>query len=290
MSGSTAIPQAYAQSIDWIFAQLPGEGSGFVAPRPVSTAPAAPPIPLAEQPGTQAPLRMENEADLRAAQEWLQHERNRLEEYTRSQFDLIRQQHQALMAKHFRSEEALALRSQELNREMQFLASQAEALQQRGRELADWETALSAQMTRLAQAQDELLAIQQTSADVRRDTEVQCRILEAMRTETAQLQASESTARGEFDALQATLQEHQRSWEQKQVEIDARQAQMEQRYRALETSEQAARRRLAELDELEDRLRQELEEQERQLAAERRELEQLRARLTAPLAASVFRR
>src|SRR5262249_27450192 len=151
----------HAQSVDLLFAHLDG------ATRQVSSSPSftmAGPLggsarlqqlerPI-EGPGEpfQPPPLLETSADLKVAYEWLQAERQRLEVYTRSQFETIQQQHQALLAKHFRGEETLALRSQELNREMQFLGSQAEALQKRARELAEREAALTAQMQKLADA------------------------------------------------------------------------------------------------------------------------------------------
>src|SRR6266403_1518046 len=84
------------KSIEWLFTQLPGESSGsgvfqippVVKPPDGSIAqagslyqPAA-----AESPaytGPSLPPLLENPADLRAAYEWLQTEKNRLEEYTR---------------------------------------------------------------------------------------------------------------------------------------------------------------------------------------------------------------
>src|SRR5262249_37344815 len=156
------------------------------------------------------------------ANEWLQAERARLEEYTRGQFALLRQQHEAGMAKHFRGEEALALRSQELNREMKFLASQSEALQHRARELGKWEAALSQQMDKLHQAQSELLRIKETSENIQRDTEDQRAFLQELQAETGQRQAAETAARAEFESLEATLKERQQAWEKKQEEITAR--------------------------------------------------------------------
>jgi chromosome segregation ATPase len=263
----SAVPQRpNAQFIDWLFSRLPGAGNGEAMQGPpvagfqLSSPPGGPAGPAGSSSwaGPQPPPILKDPADLPAAHQWLQTEKQRLDEYTRSQFNVIREQHQVLLTKHFRSEEALAQRSQELNREIQFLASQSEALQKRSQELAERETVLASHMERLSQAQEELLSIEQTSQNVRKDTEAQQALLEKLQAETAQLQAVDATARQEFSTFDTVLRDRQQAWERKHAEITARQAQMEDRYLALEKAEAAAERRLAELDELEERLRQEL--------------------------------
>jgi DNA repair exonuclease SbcCD ATPase subunit len=274
----------HAHSVDWLFAQLPGEGSraaasaSGIAGLGSSQGPsalAAPPPVVWPQP----PPAIEDASDLQAAYQWLQNEKSRLEQYTRNQFEMIEEQHQAMLTKHFRSEQMLALRSQELNREMQFLANQTEVLQGRSRELGEREVALAEQVERLAHAQEELLSLEQTSANIRQNTKGQQYVLERLRAETTQLKAVDIEARGRFDAFEAELKERQAAWEKNQADITARQAQMEERYQALERAEQAAMRRLTELDEVENQIRGELEQQEGQLTRDRREVEQMRAQL-----------
>lgn len=283
MAGSNA-HATHAQSVDWLFAQLPGDAAGYAPPAFTSASSAAAPEPSSPPPwgDSPPPPSFEDPGQLRAAYEWLQAEKHRLEQYTRNQFATIRQQHQALLAKHFRSEEALTLRAQELNREMQYLGSQAETLQRRGRELAEREATLAVQIEKVFRAQEDLLHIQQTSEDIQRDTEAQEVVLEELRAETARLQSSEAAARSEFETFEAKLRERQQAWERKQAEIAERQAQMEVRFEALEKTEEAAKRRLAEIEELEERMQREFEEQEQHLAAQRRELEALRAKLRPP--------
>src|SRR5262249_40470375 len=70
------------------------------------------------QASPQEPPTFTSQADLQTAYEWFRAEKARLEAYTHSQFTAIHTQHQALLAKHVRSEEALAIRAQELNREI----------------------------------------------------------------------------------------------------------------------------------------------------------------------------
>ncbi len=271
---------ALMQSIDLLFTGLNSENTAYApAPRSQTGFSGA---RSGDTPAAEFSPSLPPEGDHvhpKAAYEWLLNEKRKLEEYTRGQFDMIQQQHQALLAKHFRSEEALALRAQDLNREMQFLASQSEALQHRAHELAEHEGMLQAQTERLAQAQEELFALQNSSETARRDIEAQQQILNKLRTEAAQLQQVGQSARAEFGDFETTLRARQQAWEKKQAEFVARQAQMEQRYEALEKAEEASKRRITELDELEDQLRREFEQSERSLAAERREIETLRARL-----------
>jgi len=292
MAASNGRNADQALSIDWLFAQLPGQDAGYRTPTPLpdgdqssaGTSPELPggaAVPSMEWP--QPPPALEDPSDLQAAHEWLRVEKHRLEQYTRSQFATIQQQHQTLLDKHFRSEQSLALRCQELNREMKFLASQTEMLQRRARELAERETALTAQMEQLARAQEELLTLEQTSQNVRQDTEAQRALLEQLRAQTAQLQQSDRASRCEFDNFETELKERQQAWAEKQAEMSIRQAKMEERYTALEKTEEAAKRRLAELDDLEERLQQEVQEQEQQLAQERRDMEMLRARLLSQI-------
>jgi chromosome segregation ATPase len=276
----------HVETLDWLFGRLPGKLAGYVIPSEICQ-PAGALVPsgnghslfgsagLAEYAGPHEPPTLEGPADLDVAREWLRIERARLEEYTRGQFALIRQQHEAAMTKHFRQEEALTLHTQELNREMKFLASQTEALQQRARELDDWERALTQQTENLSHAQEELVRIQQTSENIQRDTEAQRAYLEELQAGTAQRQAAAVAARAEFDQVESALKQRQQAWEKKQEEIRAHQAAMEQRYQALEKAEEAVKRRMRELDELEDRLQQEFELNERHLARERREIAEM---------------
>ena len=132
VSGPTAAPRTHP--VDALFARLHDERAGYPTvfhpgPSLDQTVSSGIPSPVEPEP----PPTLKDPSDVNVAEEWLQAERARLEAYTRSQFAAIQQQHQALLAKQFRSEEALALRAQELNREMKFLASQSEALQVRAR-------------------------------------------------------------------------------------------------------------------------------------------------------------
>jgi chromosome segregation ATPase len=280
---------SHASPVDLVFAQFHGERQGFAMPLP-----SAPPAVVAKdslrldqadmkgvQPYVwpQPPPAVNDSNDMQVAHQWLQAERKRLEEYTRDQFALIQQQHQALLAKHFRSEEAMALRAQELNREMQFLASQSKTLQERARELSERESALALQMNKLAEAHQELIESRQVSAPLQQDRESRRALLEQLRAEAAELQARGAGGRAEAEALETALRQRQEAWERKHAQLMARQVEMEQRYEALEKNEAAAKRWLRELEELEDQLRTEFEQQEHRLASERREMEALRSRL-----------
>jgi hypothetical protein len=223
------------------------------------------------------PPLVKDPADLQAAQDWLNAERARLEAYTHSQFAAIQEQHQALLAKQFRNEEALALRAQELNREMKFLASQSEALQGRARELAEREAALTLHLENLAQAEQEFLSIQQTGNNIVEVAGAHHALLDRFQADTARFRAT--GAGGDAAAFEAALKDRQEAWEQKHASLVARQEAMEQRYALLDKAEAASQRRLAELEELEEVLRTEFQRQEEQLAQEREEIEVLRNKL-----------
>jgi chromosome segregation ATPase len=267
------------QCLDSLFAQLSAEPlSGARAPSRGLNGPRfTEPFRSSDRPGSAAslaeppkpPPALKDPADLNTACEWLHAERKRLEEYTRQQMTTIQQQHQALLAKKYATEEALVVQSQELNREIRFLASQAQLLQARARQLTERETALAEQMGKLSKAQEEFLTIQQTSKNLQKDTQTQRAYLERLLAETAQLQKQEANAHGKFETCETELKERQQAWEKKEAELAERQTQMEQRHLALERAEQAIQRRVAELDEMEERLRKDLETQERQLANER---------------------
>lgn len=254
MSGPNGTHPLQAPAVDCLFVQMAdGTDTGTPAPAQPQWCPAGWPDPPAD---------LEKVPELREAFQWLQAERRRLEDYTRNQFAALQQRHQAILAQHFRNEETLALRTQELNREMAFFAAQAKIIQERAGELARREKAVAEQAERL-RAQQELQGLGEhplgpDPADWPIDTEAPA---------------------NELAEAASALAEHQAAWEGKQAEIADRLAQMEQRYQALERAEEAARRRMAELDELENRLTQEFERQERQLALERRQVETLRARL-----------
>jgi DNA repair ATPase RecN len=230
----------YTQCVDWLFAQAQDAGP-VPLPTPIvgASAPARAVTLPAEWPSQ--PPRLERPSDLQTAYAWLQAERGRLEEYTRCQFGLLQEQHHQLLGRYYQNESQLALREQEVNREVQFLTAQAEALRERARGLAEWDEALHRQMDSLAQMQ---AAPRDAAA------------LEALREETGHRRLSAAAAQAKFDAAEARLLEHKQAWEQKKAEVMARQLEMERRYKDLEKAEEAVGRRLAELDELEERLRQ----------------------------------
>ena len=278
VSGPTAPPRTYP--VDALFARLHDDRAGYATvfqsdPSVDPTVNSGIPSPAEPEP----PPILKDPADVNTAQEWLQAERARLEAYTRSQFAAIQQQHQALLAKQFRSEEALALRAQELNREMKFLASQSEALQVRARELAEREAALTLHMEKLAQAEQEFLTSQRGGGNLGKLAEAHRVLLEQLRADTKRLQEAGADARTNAAAFEAALKERQEAWERKHATLVARLGEMEERFAALEKAEAASQRRMAELDELEELLRSEFEQQEKRLADDRQEIEVLRVKL-----------
>jgi DNA repair exonuclease SbcCD ATPase subunit len=270
----------HVQSLDWLFGQMANQGSETIPSTHFMVEGAAAPPTQPRQPADQMPPDwpqlpsiLQQSPEGRTAYEWLRAERQRLEEYTRSQFALIRQNHQAVMARNFQNEEALTRRTQTLNADVQLLASQAHSLEERTQTLAQRESAIEARMGALASVQDELRAAEQARDAIRIEVERQQTILNDLEAQAARVQQG---------LLQADLEQRWQAMNEKQAELTARQSQMENRYQALEKAEAGAVRRAAELDELEYRLGKEFEKQERQLALERREIEALRVRLQMP--------
>jgi hypothetical protein len=277
MAGSNGTLAPQLQSMDYLFSVMGGQPPGNGAQTAnfiVSNSPVLP--QLYEQLRTMPadwpalPPALEQSPEARAAFEWLQTERQRLEEYTRAQIAIIHHNHQTLMEARFQHEQAIALQMQRLGRARQMLASQTQVLQERVNALTQREETIAARETTLARVQDDVRALEQARDVLRSEVATH-------RTALEELQAQ--LARTERGLAEAALTEAQRALESKQAEMTARQAQMEQRYQALEKAEAAVARRALELDELECRLGKEFEKQERQLALERREIETLRIRL-----------
>jgi hypothetical protein len=263
--GDVADPKTlYAHCLDVLFAQaVAQEAAPAVLSLPLrreaaqAQAPAEPqPAPALPEDWPGSPPRLESGADLLAAHAWLRFERARLEQYTRSQFDQLQSKHNDILGRYYRNEAELTMRVQEVNREMQFLAAQAQALRERARGLAEWEEALRAQAASLARLHHYYEAARPGEADAAAGQALRA-ALEGLRQLTSVRQLSEVAAQAKFEAVEARLREHREVWEKKQAEVLARQTEVERRYGNLERAEAALQRRLAEVDELEKRLLQE---------------------------------
>src|SRR5262249_17950996 len=133
MEDFSSADSPYARCVEWLFSQA-GGSEGWLAGRPPAPAPREPtPGPPLPADWPQAPPALDHPAGLQAAQAWFQTERARLEMYTRDQFLRIRQQHQQSLAGYYERETDLARREREVQREVQFLTAQAEALRERAR-------------------------------------------------------------------------------------------------------------------------------------------------------------
>ena len=275
-----------AQVIDLLFAHVQG-GRGFSRPAPASgwDPPAAPAVAADGPAPTEAspPPLVRDAADLRAANDWLQRERRRLQEYTQIQMARIEKEHLALVSRNYLNEQTVILRCQELSRKEELLAQQVRVLQQQTAELSRREQAVASRLEEWSRVQHDLANLCQTRASIEQDTEQLQTLLGTLRAETTALQASREASRAELEALGQALRNERETRAKEQALVRAHQAQMEQRLRELDETEQVAQRRVAELDELEVRLRDEFEEQERQLAEQRREIAALNARLRRPL-------
>src|SRR5262249_48608998 len=70
------------------------------------------------------PPAIRSDDDVRAANEWLQRERKRLQEYTETQLARVANEHQALVSQNYRNEQQMILACQELSRKEEMLARQ----------------------------------------------------------------------------------------------------------------------------------------------------------------------
>jgi hypothetical protein len=252
----------YARCVELLFSQMEDQGSNLLSqPLPPLLGAARTAARLPRDWPSQPPA-LEGPEDVRAVQEWFLSERKRLEEYTEHQFAAVQQQHYEVLSRHYQTEAYLAGRSQEVNRELQLLAAQAEAMKERARGLAEWEAALAGQTERLTRLQEEHVAARQAGGDAAPAERERLAALEALRAAMSHHQLSEEAARTQFEAVRSLLQERQAVWEKRQAEILARQEQVEKRCRELERAEGAMARRIAEIDELEDRLLRSLDEEE----------------------------
>jgi DNA repair exonuclease SbcCD ATPase subunit len=246
-------------------------------PAATSTEPdAGPPL----QPGAcPAPLAWAQLSNWQEEYQWIQEERKRLEAYTLSQFALLKQQREELLGRRSGIEETLALREQELNRQMKLLAEGTAAQEKRDCELAERETALTAQMEKLANARQEFQTLQQVNAQLQSENETQFLLAQELRLQSTHLQETVRAARSELSVLEQALQRDKNAAEEERAEITASRRQLEERHAAMEKTEGSLRRRVAEIDQLEAQIRHELEQRERQIALDYQELERARAKL-----------
>jgi chromosome segregation ATPase len=212
---------------------------------------------------TEPPPPMESAADLRAAHEWLLRERERLDIYTRGQLLRTQREHQAFVQQTYLKEQALVLRTQELNRKEEMLVHQFGVLRQKAAAVEEQERKVAPYLEALRNAQAELEDLRRQSCALHADVKGQQALRERLRSEAESLEREREATRADLAAREAAFREEKRA-------VAARHARMDQRLQALDEAEAAAARRVAELDELEARLRREFREQEEELAQLRR--------------------
>ncbi len=253
------------QILDSLFSHLADAASGRPPPDERNGFSAGP--PGADEPDelahVQPPPQIANDADLRAAHEWLHRERQRLDAYTRGQLARVRREHQGFLQQTYLQEQALVLRTQELNRKDEMLAHQAGAIRREAGDLAERQRKLAPYLDPLWHGQEELAEMRRVSCGLRGDVKGQRALLERLRAEAAALEQEREAARAELAAGEAALREEK-------IALAARQEQLNQRLLGLDGAEAAVRRRTAELDELEARLRRDFAHQEEQLSQLRR--------------------
>jgi chromosome segregation ATPase len=260
------------RALDCLFSQLGGNPYPDADPTAPAESAAPPAASLAE---TTPPPKVETQADLQAAYEWLLRERQRLDGYTNSQLARLQGEHQAMLTRHYTNEQVLILRAQELTNKEEFLTRQTRGLQEQAAQLAEREKALADQREALCKTHEEYAVVQESCTGVKRDAAMQHALLETLRAETEAVRQDREKARQDLDAMEQRLLDQREARAREQTLFAERQTELEQRLGALEQAEKAAQRRLAELDDLEARLRQEIEEREHELVGERQALDEL---------------
>jgi DNA repair exonuclease SbcCD ATPase subunit len=263
------------RALDSVFSQLGGKPDLECNPEAVATGQdnAAAPAEI------QAPPKVETQADLQAAYEWLVRERKRLENYTNSQLARLKNDHAAMLSRHYTNEQVLILRSQELANKEEFLTRQTRSLQEQAEQLAEREKALAAQREDLCRAHDEYAVVQESCNGVRHDAEAQHALLDTLRAETIAIQRDREKAREDLEVMEQRHEQQREARDREQALLAARQTELDQRFSALQKAEEATERRLRELDDLEARLQQEIEDQESRLAAEHKAVAAMAAQL-----------
>ncbi len=247
ISPQNPVPEAHP--VDAVFALMTDERSGSRMPSELGSVEikdAKPPGPPPLDPPTPPPDVAENQ-DLRVAYEWLQSERSRLEEYTRVQFEKVEQQHRELMALHFQREQDAALQAQEINREIQRLASFSENLDERAGQLGERQKDLDSQDDKLAAVREEVRAFQQTRQTLQQEIDSQRSLIEQSLTRTNELREQARLLDSEIEAQTATLAERRRSWEEKEAETAENAARIQARVHELNERDRVLTKRQTDL-------------------------------------------
>jgi hypothetical protein len=180
----------------------------------------------------------------------LEKERQRLEAYTRQQFEMMRQQQamldqqrQELLRRQNEVTESTALRQQQLHHQLQLASAQQWILENREKSLKDDESQFVLEQHKLARMHKDLQASRAEIAE-------QQELLEELQAETTRLIREEAEKRKQLAAIEATLRERWEAWQEQSRQYAEQRQEIEQRYRALEEAEAAVARREAEVDEL----------------------------------------
>ncbi len=198
----------------------------------------APPPPGAALPPSEPPARDEGPATVPASadtvpvpgqgsqveQDWLREEKQSLVEFTRRQFESLRQQQELLerqrqevLRRQSDLNETCLLRQQELNRQIKVLATQAAALEEREKDVAEGEKRLAVEEQRVGRARQDLQQYSRETATKERD-------LEELKAETERLLHAEREARRQRAAEEASLRQRWQGLRAKHDQIEQRAA------------------------------------------------------------------
>ena len=178
-----------------------------------SSAPgAAPESPADETPPETGAVRQPGEGS-QVEEEWLREERTSLTEFTRRQFQAIRQQQtlletqrQEVLRRQNELNETCLLRQQELNRQVKVLAAQAATLDTREKDLTESEKKLAVEEQRIARIRQDLQQYRREIADQEKE-------LEANKAEAEQLLKAAEEAEQKRVVAEAALHGEQQAFQ-----------------------------------------------------------------------------
>ncbi len=207
----------------------------------------------------------------RIEEEWVSEEKETLEEFTRRQLALLKQQQSAIeqqradvLRRQHELNEACLLRQQELNRRTKEMEARAQTVEERETDLTGQEKQVAVELQRLGRARQDLQEYRQETADQQREVEElkteTLTLIERERDSRRQLGEVERTLQERWAVLAATGEEQERSrqtLEQLSVELARRRLVLNEREKVLGLEE--AQERVAQLREAAASLRTEVE-------------------------------
>jgi len=212
-----------------------------------------------------------------AEEEWVREERQSLQDFTKQQFALIRQQQQLLnqqrdelISRQNALNETCLLRQQDLNRQIKLLAAKTVQVEDREKALSQQEAQLIIEAQQLMKVRDDLNAYRRKLAEEEDQ-------LQSLRTEMDPLIKQEQALRLERSEEETAIRKQREALEQERAQLKHRFDELNRRNDELDRAEQALNRRIDEVTALEEHVlsegfQSELKELQERVEQERRTL------------------